>query len=110
MDRLTKEYAYGELALEITIEVLEADNDIRLSDIVADAFNNPTIKAAAARLSAERHNPDYENERCDLGMAHGNLLQPQHTVNDLCDEIREEGEGRSRFGDVRRQTPRAGGT
>ncbi len=78
---------YGDLALEVAVEVFEA-GDIRLSGELVDdlpAFG-PAIKAAAARLAAKHNDPDYENERV-INMAHGSLLQPQNTVNDLDLEI-----------------------
>jgi hypothetical protein len=78
---------YGELALEVAVEVLEA-GDIRLSGKVEDDLSafSAAIKVVAARLAAKHHDPDYENERA-IGMAHGILLQPQSTVNDLDEEI-----------------------
>ena len=84
---MIEECAYGELALKIAVEVLEA-GDIGLSGKVEDdlpAFS-AEIKVVAARLAAKHHNRDYESERV-TGYAHGILLQPQRTVNDLDDEI-----------------------
>jgi hypothetical protein len=84
---MIEECAYGELAMEVAVKVLEAC-DIRLSGKVEDDFSafSAEIKVVAARLAAKHHNRDYESERV-TGYAHGILLQPQNTVNDLDDEI-----------------------
>ncbi|MGB9163704.1 MAG: hypothetical protein WCC41_04530 [Rhodomicrobium sp.] len=84
---MIKECAYdGELALKIAVEVLEAGDIRRLSGEVDVPAFGAAIKAAAARLSAKHHDRDYESERV-TGYAHGILLRPQDTVNDLDDEI-----------------------
>ena len=84
---MIEECAYGELAMEVVVEVLEAD-DIGLSGKVEDDFSafSAEIKVVAARLAAKHHYRDYESERV-TGYAHGILLRPQDTVNDLDDEI-----------------------
>lgn len=84
---MIKECAYdGELALKIAVEVLEAGDIRRLSGKVDLPAFGAAIKAAAARLSAKHHDRDYESERV-TGYAHGILLRPEDTVNDLDDEI-----------------------
>ncbi len=83
---MIEECAYGELALKIAVEVLEAGDIRRLSGKVDLPAFGAAIKAAAARLAAKHNDPDYENERV-INMAHGSLLQPQNTVNDLDLEI-----------------------
>ena len=80
---MIEECAYGEL--EVAVEVLEA-GDIRLSGKVDLPAFGAAIKTAAARLAAKHHYRDYESERV-TGYAHGILLRPQDTVNDLDDEI-----------------------
>ena len=80
---MIEECAYGEL--EVAVEVLEA-GDIRLSGKVDLPAFGAAIKTAAARLAAKHHYRDYESERV-TGYAHGILLRPQDTVNDLDEEI-----------------------
>ena len=105
---MIEECAYGELALKIAVEVLEAGDIRGLSGKMADdlpAFG-AAIKAAAARLSAKHHYRDYESERV-TGYAHGILLRPQDTVNDLDDEIEWKtmaAETLQRYADKRRKS------
>ena len=58
----------------------------RLSGEVDLPAFGAAIKTAAARLAAKHHYRDYESERV-TGYAHGILLRPQDTVNDLDEEI-----------------------
>ena len=67
----------GYFALDVSVEAAREANTYFGEGGTAET----AIRAAAARLAARCGNSIYKNERV-IGMAIGNLLQPQNAVND----------------------------